>query len=61
MRAGTDDKRIRIPYQFRSEILSRSIDYLIGYSLNRLFYIRYFIIYNNFHIQFIFNTHKGNK
>ena len=61
MCAGTDNKCVRIPYELRSEIFPRCINYLIGYSLHRFFYIRYFIVDNNFHIQFIFYTHKGNK
>ena len=61
MCAGTDNKSVRISYEFRGEILSRCINHLIGYSLNRFFYKWYFIVDNNFHIQFIFCTHKGNK
>ena len=61
MCAGTDNECVCIPYELRSEIFPRYTSHLIGYSLNRFFYKWYFIVDNNFHIQFIFYTHKGNK
>ena len=49
-----------LPRQRHLEVLVLGVG-LIGYSLNRFFYKWYFIVDNNFHIQFIFYTHKGNK
>ena len=61
MCAGTDNKCVRIPYELRSENLSPVHKLPHRLFSAPLLYIRYFIVDNNFHIQFIFYTHKGNK